>query len=184
MLEDYLVSYCAPTLAGLKSGSLFSCNCENRVQLMLEVQQLNRKLSSKGLRLIPLSFSKQKTLVLLFRPKVLASELETPAAKRILQKEGYQDFTLYTALGHLIKKIRESETFPHEIGLFLGYPPGDVEGFIENQGRNSLLTGMWKVYKDVDSAIKIFRKFKKCTDVYCRSYRMGNQLERLAVAER
>ena len=36
--------------------------------------------------------------------------------------------------------------FPHEIGLFLGYPFEDVMGFIENKGENYLCSGCWKVY--------------------------------------
>ena len=34
--------------------------------------------------------------------------------------------------------------FPHEIGLVLGYPPVDVEGFIKKEGRDFLYSGYWK----------------------------------------
>ena len=35
--------------------------------------------------------------------------------------------------------------FPHEIGVFLGYPVEDVEGYMQNDGKNFLLVGYWKM---------------------------------------
>jgi hypothetical protein len=55
--------------------------------------------------------------------------------------------------------------FPHEIGIILGYPLPDVEGFVQNKGKNYLLCGYWKVYHDADHAKKIFEKY----------YRMRNK---------
>ena len=47
--------------------------------------------------------------------------------------------------------------FPHEVGLFLGYPPEDVEGFIENKACSCKLTGYRKVYSDEEKAKKFLR---------------------------
>lgn len=49
--------------------------------------------------------------------------------------------------------------FPHEIGVFLGYPSADVRGFIENSGKNFALAGYWKVYADVQTAAELFREY-------------------------
>lgn len=49
--------------------------------------------------------------------------------------------------------------FPHEIGLLLGYPAADVEGFIENKGQDSLYSGYWKVYSDPEECRRIFNKY-------------------------
>ena len=65
--------------------------------------------------------------------------------------------------------------FPHEIGVFLGYPLQDVIGFIENKGMNSKYTGLWKVYGDRDESMKMFAKFRKCTDVYGELWRSGRR---------
>ena len=40
----------------------------------------------------------------------------------------------------------------------------------------------WKVYGDEEKAQRIFEKYKKWTESYCRSYRAGRKLEELAVA--
>ena len=54
MSEEMVVRQCAPTLAGIKAGSLFPCPCTDRDALLDEVRQLNRRLSPKGLCLLPL----------------------------------------------------------------------------------------------------------------------------------
>lgn len=72
--------------------------------------------------------------------------------------------------------------FPHEIGLFLGYPPEDVCGFIENRAGGYKCVGEWKVYGDADKAKEIFAKYRKCTEVYCAQFAQGKSIERLTVA--
>lgn len=82
----------------------------------------------------------------------------------------------------LIKRLGESDEFPHEIGLFLGYPPEDVRGFIENGSDGCKCTGYWKVYGDARAAQEMFAKYKKCTDVYCAQHAHGRSLWQLTVA--
>ena len=54
MLEADLIAHAAPTLAGLKTGSLISCACARYETLRREICSVNRQISGKGLRLIPL----------------------------------------------------------------------------------------------------------------------------------
>ena len=70
--------------------------------------------------------------------------------------------------------------FPHEIGLFLSYPPEDVKGFLEH--RPCKCVGCWKVYENEEAAKKTFAKYKACTRVYCRQLASGIDIERLTVA--
>ena len=76
----------------------------------------------------------------------------------------------------------ESGEFPHEVGLFLSYPPEDVKGFIDNHAANFKCAGVWKVYGDEQRARQTFEKYKKCTQIYCDLWRSGSGLEQLAVA--
>ena len=50
MSEDVIVRHCAPTLAGLKTGNMFTATFASKAQLDSEVQQLNQILADKGLR--------------------------------------------------------------------------------------------------------------------------------------
>ena len=76
----------------------------------------------------------------------------------------------------------ESGEFPHEVGLFLSYPPEDVKGFIDNRACNFKCAGLWKVYGDEAAARRTFARFKKCTEIYCKLWREGSTIDQLAVA--
>ena len=82
----------------------------------------------------------------------------------------------------LCQRLRRTEEFPHEIGLFLSYPPEDVRGFIENRAGGFKCVGCWKVYGDAAAARALFGKYSHCTRVYCDRYARGVPLERLTVA--
>lgn len=73
--------------------------------------------------------------------------------------------------------------FPHEIGLFLGYPFEDVMGFIENKGENYLCSGCWKVYSCEQDAKECFCKYKECTRAYEELFDEGVSLECLAILD-
>ena len=76
----------------------------------------------------------------------------------------------------------ESGEFPHEVGLFLSYPPEDVKGFIDHRANGFKCAGLWKVYGDEEKARSLFAKYKKCTEIYCALWQSGSKLEQLAVA--
>ena len=64
MSEDLLVRHCSPTLAGIKTGNLFSCPCASRTDLTKELSQLNKKLVPKGIRVLPLRVRRGRALML------------------------------------------------------------------------------------------------------------------------
>ena len=85
-------------------------------------------------------------------------------------------------MDRLKSRIGENNEFPHEIGIFLDYPLGDVIGFILNEGRNFKCVGCWKVYCDECACQKTFAKYKKCRDVYVRLWQQGRSVLQLTVA--
>ena len=182
MSTELLIRCCAPTLAGLKTGSMYACPYEKRETLLGELGRLNRLLSPRGLRILPLRFGPDRALLYLFRPEELARDLRCPHAQKILAEAGYEDLRPENCMRCLIERLRSREDFPHEIGLFLSYPPEDVQGFIDNRAHNYKRICAWKVYGDEERAQRTFEQYKKCTESYCRSYRAGRKLEELAVA--
>ena len=182
MSEDYLILHCAPTLAGIKTANLFTCPCGDRTELLDSVRQINKKLHSKGLRVLPLRFSERKALIYTYRPRKLSADLSDSAAAEILQQKGYDTVCCDKCIAQLAQRLRQQMDFPHEIGLFLGYPPEDVCGFMENNACNCKCVGCWKVYGDEESAKKKFAQYEKCTRVYCEQWAKGKDIERLTVA--
>ena len=182
MSDDYLVRHCAPTLAGLKTGSLFTCPFSCRKKLLNSVRLMNERLVSKGVRILPLRFTDEKALIYVYRPGKLSSDLSDSKAASILQQQGYCTGSCEKCIGQLARKLRREEEFPHEIGLFLGYPPEDVCGFMENKACNCKCVGCWKVYGDEEAAKKKFAQYKKCIQVYSDQWAKGTDIERLTVA--
>ena len=105
-----------------------------------------------------------------------------PALLSFLSRYGYRCFHADAALDRLRKRLDQTTEFPHEIGLFLGYPLGDVKGFIQNSGKNSKCCGSWKVYCNESETEKLFEKFQKCRLVYCRLFLEGRSVIQLTVA--
>lgn len=182
MSEELLVRHCSPTLAGMKTGNLFSCSFSDKYEMKNCVRCWNRMFKKKGLRVLPMRFQEGRALIYVYRPAKLSVDLQNDTAERLLQERGYCTKTSERCVVHLIKRLCEYDEFPHEIGLFLGYPPEDVDGFIENKADGCKCVGYWKVYGDVKTAKKTFEKYKKCTDVYCNQYAKGKSIERLTVA--
>ncbi len=181
MLEEMLIRYCAPTLAGLKTGSLFRCAFSSTDALCAQIRYFNRRLAGKGLRILPLKFGEKTALIYVYRPAKLQSDLSAGAASALLKENGYVCCTPSQYISHLIGRLREQTDFPHEIGLFLGYPPEDVRGFIENQAQRCKYVGCWKVYGDEKKARQLFERYKKCTEIYTRCHGAGRSLDKLTI---
>ena len=91
MAEEILIRQGAPTLAGIKTGSLFPCPCEDHEALMTDIRRLNRRLSPKGLCLLPLRFLPGRALLYLYRPAGLRRDLRDAQASELLRQAGYGD---------------------------------------------------------------------------------------------
>ena len=91
MAEEILIRQGAPTLAGIKTGSLFPCPCEDREALLSDIRKLNRRLSPKGLCLLPIRFLAGQALLYLYRPAELRRDLRDAQASELLRQAVYGD---------------------------------------------------------------------------------------------
>ena len=182
MSEELLVRQCAPTLAGIKTGNLFSCKYTRKEALTGQIRSLNRRLAPKGLCLLPLRFCEGRALLYLYRPERLRSDLCDTDAAALLREAGYDCRSCSRCIGTLIRRLREQPEFPHEIGLFLGYPPEDVRGFIEKGASGCKCSGCWKVYGNTQQAMTTFGRYRKCAALYLEQWKKGKSVEQLTVA--
>lgn len=190
MSEELLIKHCSPTLAGLKTGSMFSISFNSANEMVSEFKRINALLVKKGLCAIPIKKKSGSYLFYVYRPDCLRKDLMDPEAQKILLGKGYPVESTAKCLSCLLKKVCQESEFPHEIGLFLGYPPEDVAGFIENaKGEEKAAyvpkhIGHWKVYGDTENAFKLFSKYDKCKTVYAEMYKKGKTLDQLIVPVR
>ena len=181
MMEETLLRMAAPTLAGIKTGSLFPYYYESREKLGTEMGRLNRLLIPRGLRLVLMRLTERSALLYLFRPSELEKDLCDGTACELLRCAGYPCINCEACLRHLLRRFQCGEEFPHEIGLFLSYPPEDVKGFLNNRDNYKAIC-LWKVYGDEEKARHMCARYQKCTECYCRMWQKGRRLEQLAVA--
>lgn len=182
-IESCLIRHCAPTLAALKTAGLFTMEFSDKKELDENLNAWNSNLSEKGVMLISLNEKNNRALIYVFRKKRLQQDLNCPKTKLFLQKNGYSDLDVEAAITTLKNRLELSEEFPHEIGIFLGYPAEDVIGFIQNKGRNCRCAGCWKVYYNESETRKLFARYKKCEYIYTRLWEQGKSILRLTVAK-
>ena len=186
--ETVMIEQCAPVLAGLKPAGLFRYETSDSSDLAKRVRNWNAQLCSKGLRVEVLKgcIRTHQYLVYVYRASRLRAILAEDAIRSFLAQEGYTLPTSPEDFGKLIRQLSRrlccAAEFPHEIGVFLGYPLPDVQGFIQNQGRNFTCCGCWKAYGDPELAQRHFAQLNKCTAVYLRLFHSGTPITRLAVA--
>ena len=178
--EARLVEHCAPTLAGLKLGSLFCLPADGGAAAEW-VSRCDRALAHKGLRLRRIRSSACGQLVYVYRERLLRHTLAQHAVARFLSGHGYAPEDMEACLQRLAQRL-QCQDFPHEIGIFLGYPLHDVEGFIRHGGQNYCCTGCWKVYDRRQEAEKTFASFHKCRRIYRQCHRAGTTIDRLTIA--
>lgn len=180
-LEQF-IHHCAPTLAGHKAGSLFCWRAAGG-DLNQWVAALRRDLAPKGLVIRELCRCDQARQVYVYRPAMLEALLQKPEVIRFLEGLGYHSpHHLESVLDQLFVRFQTWSVFPHEVGLFLGYPLKDVQGFMEHGGRNYLLKGPWKVYGEAEMGRRRFDLYLKTRRVYLQCYKNGISISRLTVA--
>ena len=146
--ETVMVEQCAPVLAGLKPAGLFRYETGDSADLARRVKSWNAQLNPKGLqvRVLKGCVRTRQYLVYVYRESKLAAVLAQESVQNFLRQESYRlpengAPEIGSLLIQLSRRLCCSAEFPHEIGVFLGYPLKDVVGFIENRGQNFTCCG-------------------------------------------
>lgn len=181
--KRHLVEQCAPTLAGIKVGSLFHYTAENGDDIKYIIRYWNKMLFKKGIQLCLVKEDCNGGLIYVFRPAMLSKLLLEKNINNFLKNYGFDDcYTPDTYIDKLQYHFSNESCFPHEIGIFLGYPLHDVQGFIANKGKGFRLCGFWKVYAQKHQAEKLFAQYRKCIDIYKTKFEKGIGIQQLTVA--
>lgn len=177
MLETALAYYCGPALAGIKTANLVSCFRRDYPRLNEELEDLNQKLNNKDIYFTILCACSERTLIMVYRKQKLWSHLQNRDTVLLLKEFGYPMDSFEKMLECLRQRVTSNKEFPHEIGVFLGYPLHDVKGFIEK--KEAKYTGHWKVYKQVEEAKKLFHRYDLCRTAILRQMDRGKDLNAL-----
>ena len=165
-LESQLALQCAPMIVGMKMSNLF-------VTEPRSIRALRSLLKGSGISLYVLTSTRNKVTLFLFQDKWLTSHVLGEKEQALLKRLGYREGLGLTGLMLEFRRryaayLRGETEFPHEMGVFLGYPIEDVEGFIDNKGNNFLYSGYWKVYENVDEKKEIFELYEIAKETLVR----------------
>jgi hypothetical protein len=161
-INRLIINHCGPVLMGYKPAAMFMLRSQDAYGSLsgllpdrLEVMVLRK---SEG-GLLVLVFEKTK-----LEKTLLEAIISNETIRAVLAGKGYP---LDASIFGFLKRLQEqftNEQFPHEVGIFLGYPADDVLGFVEHNGQNYKLCGYWKVYGDVERAKACFRQYDECKE--------------------
>ena len=173
--ERMLAFHAAATLMGVKCGSLLTPSVKEH-DLAGGAAMIEQKHYGSEIGVRTVSRCAERTLLYVYHRSLLSEALEADGVRDFLSEYGYSgDFSVDRCLDRLCERLADNE-FPHEVGLFLGYPLEDVKGFIYNCGQRCKLCGVWKVYGDVEQAKRFFDRCEECRKRLCGELASGKEL--------
>lgn len=174
-----LAIHCAPILSGSKAANIMTVTVH-------EFDRIGYLLEGTGIRYRFLKTKGDKGILYLYREKRLRQYLEQEEIQRFLSEYGYDQVDIAKMLNLLSKRIRmyndQEAVFPHEIGVFLEYPLGDVKGFLANEGKNFMYSGYWKVYQDLQGAVRRFTQYDMERELTIQALMQGKTIREIALA--
>ena len=178
--EQILAGHCAPVLMGRKAANLVAVSKEDEGALKRLLAHYGRILLSENIRMEVLCSCKTRYQILVYRPDLLQQYLMKGEAHRFLVAQGYPgNGSLKVYLEILKERYNKCQEFPHEIGLFLGYPLEDVIGFLHHGGKNFKLCRYWKVYGSPERAQEAFDTFDRCKEFVCEKLHDGYSIREI-----
>lgn len=179
-LEQLVICNCSQVLTGIKAANLITCLHQKYPDAVLGIKSLEKRCASLGLKYKTLCSCADFILVYVYSEPILEKIFQDTAAARYLAGAGYKIGNCRFMLEQLKKRFSSDCAFPHEIGIFLGYPVEDVEGFVKNRGENCKYSGYWKVYGDTGRAKKLFEAYESCRLRCVKMAMKGVPIEKIA----
>lgn len=174
-----VVTQCAPVLKGVKISNLITMKPGGW-------RKIRAYLKKSRIICIPLYADAEKEVLFLYRYEQLERHLKNREVREFLRNCGYESFEVASVLVRLRRRYQLyagiSKEFPHELGVLLGYPVGDVQGFIDNRGENSLTSRYWKVYQNPKEAERIFDLYDRVKEQALKEIMCGRTLSHVAVS--
>ena len=160
--DQMMIHYSAPTLCGIKPGNLFFIKSSDFSESQLLLWK--KKFESCGFSLASAKSAKNTLFILVYNPLWVRKLLGDIFVSSYLLGKGYKKpFDSASVIAELTRRIKSRRTFPHEVGIILGYPLLDVIEFEAKNGRDCKYCGYWKSYSDVEKAKKCMCSYKKCS---------------------
>lgn len=175
-LKTCIAVHCGPLLAGIKISNLLIVPSQRKEEVL-------RIFGQTRISCYVLWESEEKTAIFLYIRRKVTEYLKESGVKYLMDRLGYGNMGLDEILECIGRRygayMEEKSSFPHEIGLLLGYPAEDVEGFMVHHGKNFLCSGYWKVYGNPAEAEKIFRAYDMAQEAAVAMVKQGKNIRQI-----
>ncbi|MFZ2949795.1 MAG: DUF3793 family protein [Desulfuromonadaceae bacterium] len=167
-LTAHLMLECSEVLAGVKPANLISLVNRTRPcgrNLYGLWQRHHEELAARldDLGFIVLQTRERALLLLCYNRDHLDQHLSHGGIRTLLHKAGYAaDASCVSLLEELCRRIGANDSFPHEIGLFIGYPAKDVAAFMGLVNLPFACQGPWKIYGNPEQSLGLAEQFRCC----------------------
>lgn len=172
-IKGNMALQCSLVLSGIKPSNLliYDNHCEGCI---------SEELKNTKIEYMKLYSGKKESVSIIFDKEKLEKTLLNVDNIKFIKKYGYNSYNVEEVLERLSIRYTSFKEkrgeFPHEMGIILGYPLEDVSGFIDNNGKNYLYSGYWKVYKNPEEKIRLFKTYKEVKKYFVEQIENGKQI--------
>ncbi|GFO64727.1 DUF3793 family protein [Geomonas paludis] len=165
-LASFLALELAEVLQGAKPANLVCLSnkrrsCGRNLYLLWK-EHGAALLEESGLKVRVLDDRGSSILLLLYSQEALGALLAQKSVRSILDKAGYDNVHDFDAVLDELEARVTGEGFPHEIGVFLGYPLKDVIGFMGWAPLAFTCQGPWKIFGKPEQSLRLAECHREC----------------------
>lgn len=165
-LASFLALELAEVLQGAKPANLVCLtnkrrSCGRNLYLLWK-EHGAALLEESGLKVRVLDDRGSSVLLLLYSQEALGALLAQKSVRIILGKAGYGNVFDFDAVLDELETRVTGEGFPHEIGVFLGYPLKDVIGFMGWAPLAFTVQGPWKIFGKPEQSLLLAECHREC----------------------
>lgn len=166
-LAAHLMLECSEVLAGVKPANLVSLTnharpCGRNLYQLWQSHHVELFRRLEKLNFQVLQTRENALLLFCYNAENLERHLAHAGIRALLSKSGYDTAASGQALlSELFQRFAVSSSFPHEIGLFIGYPAKDVAAFMGVIKIPFTCQGPWKIYGDPHKSLRLAATFRK-----------------------
>lgn len=165
-LTAHLMLESAEVLAEVKPANLISLvnrtrPCGRNLYHLWKQYHLQVVARFESLQVTVLQDKGTALLLLCYSAATLDRHLAHSGIRTLLHKAGYPtDADNDTLLAELKRRVAAQTSFPHEIGLFIGYPAKDVAAFMGVVKLPFTCQGPWKIYGNPGQSLSLANQFR------------------------
>lgn len=154
----HLVDLVGATLVGVKPAELLNISLSKCGTKFSHWEECKVCLSKK-IQLREIKKQTGNVQIFFYHLTSLDAALRSKANLKFLQRFGYpEQYSVESYVDILVERLNSND-FPHEIGIFLGYPLKDVLGYIGHSSLKLVKTKGWKIYGNENLSNKRYQSF-------------------------